>query len=106
MGILLTAVRAMLIEIIDRIDSGNCATTDEQEQMFLSLCEMVTHKERFVSKYDACRYIGVSRATFDRMVFAGKMPKGEKRTGWKELAWRISDLDAAARYNKKNNVNY
>lgn len=46
MGVLLKSIRKILVELIDRIDSGECATTDEQERMFLDLCTMIADKER------------------------------------------------------------
>ena len=60
MGVLLKSIRKILVELIDRIDSGECATTDEQERMFLDLCTMIAAKERRVSKYEACRYLNMS----------------------------------------------
>ena len=96
MGILLGAIRNILAELIDRIDSGECATTEEQERRFLALCQMIADKDRRVSKYDACRYLGVSRAKFDRMVADGRMPKGKKTAGWKELSWSLKELDERA----------
>lgn len=57
MGVLLKSIRKILVELIDRIDSGECATTDEQERMFLDLCTMIADKDRRVSKYEACRYL-------------------------------------------------
>lgn len=60
MGVLLKSIRKILVELIDRIDSGECATTDEQERMFLDLCTMIADKERRVSKYEACRHTPLS----------------------------------------------
>lgn len=97
MGVLLKAIRKVLVELIERIDSGQCATTDEQEKMFLDLCTVIADKERRVSKYNACRHLGMSRAKFDRMIKEGKLPPGKKTEGWKELSWGINELDEAAR---------
>ena len=36
---------------------------------------------------------GISRATFDNYVRAGKIPKGEHAIGFKELSWSMKDLD-------------
>ena len=48
MGVLLKSIRKILVELIDRIDSGECATTDEQERMFLDLCTMIADKDDLV----------------------------------------------------------
>lgn len=92
MGKLLPAIRAVLVEIIDRIDSGRCATTEEQERVLLSLCSVIADSEKRVSKYEACRHLGVSRAKFDRMVADGRMPRGRKTAGWKELSWSLKEI--------------
>lgn len=46
-----------------------------------------------MSKESACMYLDISRATFDNLVREGKIPKGEKALGFKELGWKKSDLD-------------
>ena len=94
MGVLLKSIRKILVELIDRIDSGECATTDEQERMFLDLCTMIADKERRVSKYEACRYLNMSRAKFDRYVSEGRIPHGRKSPGFKELSWSLAELDS------------
>lgn len=90
---LLQAIDAVLMELHQRIHSGECATTEEQEERFLKLLRLVSDKEQRVSKYEACKYLGVSRATFDRLVHDGFLPKGEKRQGFKELSWSLKELD-------------
>lgn len=93
MGVLLKSIRKILVELIDRIDSGECATTDEQERMFFNLCTMIADKDRRISKYEACRYLNMSRAKFDRYVADGRLPHGRKTAGFKELSWSLSELD-------------
>lgn len=95
------AIRAVLAELTDRIDDGRCATTDEQEELLLNLCLLMAGTEKRVPKYEACRYLGVSRATFDRMVHDGRMPEGKKKAGWKELSWSLSEIDACCTKKKK-----
>lgn len=46
-----------------------------------------------LSKYQACKYLNVSRATFDNYVRDKKIPKGRKQQGFKELFWYKKDLD-------------
>lgn len=53
----------------------------------------ITNKNEKLSKYQACKYLKVSRATFDNYVRAGKIPKGRKQIGFKELYWYKKDLD-------------
>ena len=44
-------------------------------------------------KYAACRYLNMSRATFDNYVRTGKLPKGKHEIGFKELSYSKKDLD-------------
>jgi predicted DNA-binding transcriptional regulator AlpA len=48
-----------------------------------------------MSKYQAYTYLNMSRATFDNLVREGKLPKGVKVAGFKELFWYKKDLDKA-----------
>ena len=45
------------------------------------------------SKESACKYLNISRATFDNLVRDGKLPKGHKEVGFKELSWSKYELD-------------
>lgn len=54
---------------------------------------MIADKDRRVSKYEACRYLNMSRAKFDRYVADGRLPHGRKTAGFKELSWSLSELD-------------
>jgi predicted site-specific integrase-resolvase len=46
----------------------------------------LTDREKRLSKYEACRYLNVSRATFDNYVREGKLPRGKHEVGFKELS--------------------
>lgn len=93
MGKLLPLIRMLLVELVERIDDGRCDATDEQEERLLVLLQGIVDGERRVSKYAACRYLNMSRSKFDALVRAGVLPKGRKEAGWKELSWRLSELD-------------
>lgn len=45
-----------------------------------------------LSKEEACDFLNVSRATFDNYVGLGKLPKGRKIKGKKELVWYKDEL--------------
>lgn len=83
----------LLMDIHERIRSGRCLTNRQQARRAVDFLRLIANKDEYVSKYDACRYVGVSRATFDRYVAEGRLPKGTKRPGWKELGWKRKDLD-------------
>ena len=83
----------MLMEIHDRIRSGRCLTNKQQTRRMIDFLHLVANKDDGISKYQACQYVGVSRATFDRLVSEGRLPKGQKRVGFTELFWFPKDLD-------------
>ena len=84
---MLQAVRKALQLIIDSIDSGNSNLTEEECITIVDTIKRLSQKERLISKYQAYTYLNVSRATFDRMVQEGRLPKGKKIAGFKELFW-------------------
>lgn len=49
-------------------------------------------KDNPMSKYQSYTYLGISRATFDNLVREGKLPRGKKVPGFKELRWYKKDL--------------
>lgn len=51
---------------------------------------MLTHKP--LSKDQACSYLNMSRSKFDQLVKEGKLPKGRKRRGFKELVFYQDEL--------------
>lgn len=84
---MLQAVKKELQLIIDNIDSGNSNLTEEECITIVDTIKRLSQKERLISKYQAYTYLNVSRATFDRMVQEGRLPKGKKIAGFKELFW-------------------
>lgn len=84
-------VRKTLQTLIDSIDSGNSSISEEEGAEILDCINRMTSP--WLSKYEACNHLHVSRATFDRMVADGCLPQGRPRAGFKELAWRKYDLE-------------
>lgn len=82
-----------LEQIINNIDCGNSNATDEEIDGILDVVNKTTNTQNKLSKYQACKYLNISRATFDNWVRDGKVPKGKKEQGFKELFWIKSDLD-------------
>lgn len=80
-------VSKMLREIADKIDSGNCEIDEEQAMHIMS-----TIGHEAMSKDSACSYLNISRSKFDSLVADGKLPKGRKRRGFKELVWFKNEL--------------
>ncbi len=77
-----------LQRIIDNIDAGNSNYPNEEElEEILDLINKSTNTQNKLSKYQACKYLNISRATFDNWVKDGKIPPGKKEQGFKELFW-------------------
>lgn len=86
-------LRKVLQDALDNIDCGNSNASDEQCDEIIEIINKVTNTKNKLSKYQACKYLNISRATFDNYVRAGKIPKGEKEQGFKELFWTKESLD-------------
>lgn len=88
-------VKRLLLRIVSDMDSGSSTLTEEEEAQVIRALRRYTRKDVRLSKAQCCERLGVSRATFDRMVRDGRMPKGRKTAGFKELSWSRGDLDKA-----------
>jgi len=78
----------LLRETADKIDVGNSELTDSEAMEIMSV---LSHQ--VMSKEDACIYMNMSRSKFDDLVREGKLPKGRKRRGFKELVFYKDELD-------------
>lgn len=61
----LQVVKTVLQNVIDNIDNGNSNATEEECDEILDMINHTTNVQNKLSKYQACKYLGVSRATFD-----------------------------------------
>ena len=98
---ILKTIRNLLADIIDRIDAGNSNISEENGLEVIEYIQKFTTKDEGISKYTACEYLNISRATFDNLVKEGKLPKGKHVQGFKELRWYKKELDDYVRRNKK-----
>lgn len=90
---MLKAIKDLLLKVINDIDAGN-SSLDEQEALeIIDILKKYTDKEIRLSKYAACNYLNISRATFDNYIREGKLPKGTHTIGFKELSWSRKELD-------------
>ena len=83
----LDLVKEGLLFVANNIDSGNSNATDEECEEILDLINKTTNTQNKLSKYQACKYLNISCATFDNWVRDGKIPKGKKEIGFKEKFW-------------------
>lgn len=90
---MLKIIRELLVKIINDIDTGNSNINEEECSLLIEHLSEFTNKNEKLSKYQACKYLNISRATFDNYVKDGKLPKGRKQQGFKELFFYKKDLD-------------
>lgn len=89
---MLKLIKKLLLKIIDDIDAGNSNMTEEEALKAVDMLREYSQKGEGMSKYSACQYLNISRATFDNLVREGKLPKGKHIIGFKELRWYENDL--------------
>lgn len=90
---MLRIIRQLLLDVIDRIDSGNSNISEDDSLEVIDIIKRFTDTTERLSKYKACEYLHISRASFDNYIKEGKLPKGKKEVGFKELSWCKKDLD-------------
>ena len=90
---MLKVIKNLLEKIISDLDDGNSNITENEAIELAKVLQSYTDKTIRMSKYQACQYLNVSRATFDNYVREGNLPRGKKEAGFKELFWTQKDLD-------------
>lgn len=98
---MLKVIRKLLLKIIADIDSGNSNVDDNDLIQIAESLHRITDRTERLSKYKACEYLNVSRATFDNYVRAGKLPRGKHTVGFKEISWSKVDLDKFIKENRQ-----
>ena len=88
-------LKNLLLQLVNDIDTGNTNISEDAEEEIIDLVTKLTRVESKYSKYQACEYLGLSRATFDRYIKDGIIPAGRKESGFKELFYYKKDLDDA-----------
>lgn len=78
-------VKKQLLNIVDDLDSHESEITKEHADLVMDLLMTSSDRNLKLSKYQACQYLKKSRASFDLLVSEGKIPKGKKQSGFKEL---------------------
>lgn len=92
MSLLTNLVIKELENLLDKIKSGNCELSEEES---MDIIKVVAHQS--MSKYQACKYLNISVSRFGDLIREGKIPKGRKIQGFKELRWYKDELMLAPR---------
>lgn len=93
MNILLQTVKRLLQKCIDDIDNGTCNPSEDDMNRIIASLKEYNNKDYPISKYQACRHMNMSRASFDNYIREGKLPAGKKIAGFTEKVWFKKDLD-------------
>lgn len=80
-------IAKLLRDVADKIDAGTCELSEDEA---MGIMKAVAH--RVLSKDQACEFLNLHRSRFDDLVRDGKIPKGRKRKGFKELIWYEDEL--------------
>jgi predicted DNA-binding transcriptional regulator AlpA len=94
-------IRNLLYKVVEDIDAGNSNISENESEEIIEILRKYTTKDEGMSKYQACNYLNVSRATFDNHVREGHIPKGAHVQGFKELRWYKKDLDSFSNSRKQ-----
>jgi predicted DNA-binding transcriptional regulator AlpA len=100
---MLSIIRNLLQDKINDIDAGNSNISEEDGLKVISILNELSRRDEGISKYDACVYLNISRATFDNKVREGELPRGKHVRGFKELRWYKKDLDKFIKEAKNGN---
>lgn len=84
-------VKNQLLKIADDLDTGASQLCKDDLDAAMDLLALQADRNLKLSKYQSCQYLAkqlntsISRAKFDNLVAEGKLPKGKKQAGFKEL---------------------
>ena len=90
-------IKKLLLGIVDDIDAGNSNASEEDQIKIISALRKYTRKDNRWSKYQTYTFLNMSRATFDRYVRDGIIPKGKRTPGHKELEWSEKEIRKLAK---------
>ena len=76
-----------LRELADKIDSGECALTEEEK---LDLLSQIAHTK--INKTEAADMLHMSTRNFDRKIKDGEIPAGIHERGSKQLIWYKDEI--------------
>src|SRR5574344_95221 len=91
--IMLKIVKSVLEQLLKDIETGNCNASEEELLELYQLAMKFKQNSTYLTKEEACRYLNISRATFDRRIADGVIPPGIKRSGLKEKFWTKAMLN-------------
>jgi len=97
-------IKACLQKWIDEIDAGNSYLTEEEEKRVVDAVRRYFKKDNTWNKYQSFTFLNMSRASFDKYVREGKIPRGKKKQGSRELYWSEKEIRRIAKERNSNKV--
>ena len=94
---MLQIIKELLLKIVDDIDAGNTNASEEELMQVAKFLRKYNYRDKWLTKYQAFTYLNISRAQFDNLVREGRLPKGKKIEGFKELQWSLKEIKDAKR---------
>lgn len=92
MSIVEKEISRLLREAADKFDAG---TSEASEEQIIEGMRVFLHTP--ISKEKAAIELGIHPSSFDKLVAEGKIPKGKKELGWKELRWYTDEIIKAGK---------
>lgn len=80
----------LLIEIADKLKTG---TSEISEEDAIDIFKIITHQP--ISREAVCDMLNINNTKFYELIAIGKIPKGRKRRGFKELVWYKDEIEDA-----------
>lgn len=100
----LELLKIALQNIINNIDCGNSEISECQCDELCEVINRMTNPEFRYSKYKACEYLGISRATLDNYVRDGIVEvRVKSEGGFNEKYFLKKDLDELKKYIENKN---
>lgn len=88
--------------ITDNLKAGNSNINEDEAIELIDVINHFTNREDLITKYEACKYLNISRATFDNYVREGKLPRGKKMIGSVAKFYTKKELDECVENIKKS----
>ena len=79
-----------LIEVGNKFKAGTSEITEDEA---IDIFRIVTHEP--ISREQVCDEMNINNSKFYDLLTLGKIPKGRKRRGFKELYWYRDEIKAA-----------
>ena len=77
----------LLRDTADKLDAHTCEINQQQA---VDIIQIFSHEP--LNKYQACKYLNMSRSQFDKLVLEGKLPRGRKKAGETSKFWYKDEL--------------